>query len=139
MPIEDLARSSVVTVSPDDSIQSVAQTMEVESVGSVIVENDAKPVGIVTDRDLTMRVIANGEEPTTGPVAAIMTENVTTVDRKDGFYTAMERMRENGVRRLPVCENGDLVGIITADDMTELLADEQQQIADVLRTQRPPY
>lgn len=139
MPIEDLARSSVVSVSPDDSIQSVAQTMDAESVGSVIVENDAKPVGIVTDRDLTMRVIANGEEPTDSPVESIMTENVTTVDCDDGFYTAMERMRESGVRRLPVCENGDLVGIITADDMTELLADEQQQIADVLRTQRPPY
>ena len=139
MPIEDLARSAVVTVSPGESVRSVAQTMESESVGSVIVESDTKPVGIVTDRDLTTRVIANGEESTDGPVETVMTENPTTVDCETGFYTAMKQMRESGVRRLPVCENGELVGIITADDITELLADEQQQVADVLRAQRPPY
>jgi len=48
-------------------------------------------------------------------------------------------MAENGVRRLPVCEGDELVGIITADDLTELIADEEQQLAEVIRAQRPEY
>ncbi len=58
----------------------------------------------------------------------------------EAVHQAAELMCEHGVRRLPVCDADDeLVGIITADDLTELLADEQQQLADVIRAQRPPY
>ncbi|WP_316043087.1 CBS domain-containing protein [Haloplanus rubicundus] len=57
-----------------------------------------------------------------------------------GFYEAAQVMSENGVRRLPVCDESDeLVGIITADDLTGLLADENQQPASVIRAQRPAY
>ena len=139
MPIEDLARTDVVTASLDEAIHTVAQRMDEESIGSVVIEEETTPVGIVTDRDLTVRVIANGTESTDSPVASVMTNKPTTIELGSGFYAAMEQMRNHGIRRLPICDNGELVGIITADDMTELLADEQQQVADVLRTQRPPY
>jgi len=59
---------------------------------------------------------------------------------EDGFFQAAQMMSENGVRRLPVCDDEDsLVGIITADDMSELLADEHQHLSSVIQAQRPPY
>ena len=139
MPIEDLARSEVITVSPDESIQSVAKTMNQKSIGSVVVEDGGKPVGIVTDRDITMRVVAEGDMSIDHPVEDVMTENPVTIEQGAGFYQAMDHMSKMGVRRMPVCENDELVGIITADDITELLADEHQQMAEVVRSQRPPY
>jgi len=67
-----------------------------------------------------------------------MTEDPQTIDRNEGFYKATNPMAENGVRRLPVCEGDELVGIITADDLTEPIADEEQQLAEVIRAQRGP-
>ncbi|WP_256300556.1 CBS domain-containing protein [Haloarchaeobius salinus] len=139
MPIEDLARSDVVTAPPDTSIESLAATMDEESVGSVVVTRDDVPAGIVTDRDLTVRVLAAARDPTDLTARDVMTEDLCTVQRGDGFYEAATTMAENGVRRLPVCEGESLEGIITADDLTELLADEQQHLADLVRAQRPEY
>ena len=140
MPIDDLARSDVITATPDTPVPELARTMDEHDVGSVVITNGTEPVGIVTDRDLTTRVIAMERDPTDLPAERVMTEDLCLVDRREGFYRATELMREHGVRRLPVCDDGgELVGIITADDMTELLADEHQQLAEVIRTQRPPY
>lgn len=68
-----------------------------------------------------------------------MTSNLCTAERNARFYEATNLMAENGVRRLPVCEGNSLVGIITGDDLNELLADEQQQFAEVIRAQCPEY
>lgn len=139
MPIEDLARSDVVTESTDATANELAATMADESVGSIVVTDGGDPVGIVTDRDLTVRVLAEETDPTAVTAGDVMSTDLQTVDSGAGFYEATERMREHGVRRLPVVDGDELVGIVTGDDLTELLADEQQQFADVIRAQRPPY
>ncbi|WP_433629368.1 CBS domain-containing protein [Halomicrococcus sp. NG-SE-24] len=139
MPIEDLARSDVVTASAETSVTELATTMEQQNVGSIVITEERSPVGIVTDRDLTVRVLA-GQADQAETAGDVMTDDLCTIDSGSGFYQAAELMCEHGVRRLPVCDADDeLVGIITADDLTELLADEQQQLADVIRAQRPPY
>lgn len=140
MPVEDLARSEVVTATEQTTVEEIAQKMEKETVGSVVIVDDNKPVGIVTDRDLAMRCVA--EEGETGDLAAenVMSEDVETVERTAGFYEAVERMSDRKVRRLPVTdENDELVGILTSDDLTTLLADEQQGLSEVIEAQRPPY
>ena len=140
MPVEELARSEVVTVEPEISVSEVASKLKNEGVGSVVVTEGSQPVGILTDRDLVVRVISEGRDASELTAENIMSENLCTAKPDDGFAEAARMMSENGVRRLPICDDGgDLQGIITADDMTELLADEQQQLADVIRAQRPSY
>ncbi len=139
MPIENLARSEVVTAGADASVVELAQTMDEESVGSVVITEDTEPTGIVTDRDLTVRVLGEGVDPEKMTAAEVMSDDLCTIDRGAGFYEAAEMMSEHGIRRLPVCKDDELVGIITADDFTELLADEQQHLAHVIKAQRPAY
>ena len=140
MPVENLARSDVVTAAPDNPVQDLAATMAEESIGSVVIVEDDQPVGIVTDRDLAIEVIASGTNPDGLSAADVMSTDLCTIERNAGFYEATELMSEHGVRRLPVVDSaGDLSGIITVDDLNELLADEHQQLAAVVRAQRPPY
>lgn len=81
MPVEDLARSEVVTATEQTPVEEIAQQMETETVGSVVIVDDNKPVGIVTDRDLVMRCVDEAGE--TGDLAAenVMSEDVETVER----------------------------------------------------------
>lgn len=140
MPIQDLARDEVVTASESTSIAELAQLMRDETVGSVVITNDASPVGIVTDRDLTTRVLADEREAIGLTAQDVMSSDLCTVGPDAGFYEAAQVMSDNGVRRLPVCtDDGELVGIITADDLMELLADEHEQLAAVTRNQRAAY
>ncbi|MFB6102768.1 MAG: CBS domain-containing protein [Haloplanus sp.] len=139
MPIEDLARDDVVTADADTSVGDLASTMDERNVGSVVITRDEEPVGIVTDRDLTLRVLAGSADPADATAEDVMSSDLCTIDRGEGFYRAAELMSDHGVRRLPVSDDGELVGIITADDLSELLADEQEQVAEIIRAQRPPY
>ncbi|SDQ45458.1 CBS domain-containing protein [Natronobacterium texcoconense] len=140
MPVENLARSDVVTATTDDPIEDIATTMDEESVGSVVITDDDEPVGIVTDRDLTLQVIGQGESPDGMTADDVMSTDLCTVEHDSGFYQATELMSEHAVRRLPVVDSsGELTGIITIDDLNELLADEHQQLATVVQAQRPPY
>lgn len=139
MPIEDLARSDTVTATPDTPVTELAATMEEETVGSVLITNGETPVGIVTDRDLTVRVLGRGVDPADQTAEDVMTDELLTVEPAAGFYEAATLMAEHGVRRLPICEGDTLVGIITADDITELLADEHQHLGNIIRAQRSEY
>lgn len=140
MPIRDLARDEIVSVGPETPILDVARRMRDENVGSVVVTNDDVPTGIVTDRDLTTRVLAEAMEADGHTADDVMSTNVCAVGPDSGVYEALEAMSENGVRRLPICgENDEIEGIVTADDLLELLADESRQLASVIQTQRPGY
>ncbi len=140
MPIESLARSDVITASEDDPVTELAARMDDTHVGSIVITDGNEPVGIVTDRDLVTRVLGNEMDPTEATASDVMSDDLTTVDQGAGFYQAVELMSEHGVRRLPVCNDDDeLVGIITLDDLSELLADEHMQLSDVIQTQRPEY
>jgi signal-transduction protein with cAMP-binding, CBS, and nucleotidyltransferase domain len=139
MPIEDLARSDVVTADPDTPVTDLAATMDEENVGSVVITSGDTPVGIVTDRDLAVRVLGRNVDPDEQVAEDVMTGDLCTADRTAGFYEAASLMAENGIRRLPICEGDSLVGIITGDDLNELLADEQQHFAEIIRAQRPAY
>ena len=140
MPIQDLARDDVIRAEPETPIAELAQQMRDENVGSVVITNGETPVGIATDRDLTVRTIAEETDPSEQTAEDVMSADLCSVDPDAGFYEAAQAMSENGVRRLPICNDSDeLVGIITADDLTELLADESEQLAEVIRAQRPAY
>lgn len=139
MPIDNLARSDVATASTDDSVHELAAMMHDEDVGSIVITDDG-PVGIVTDRDLTMQVLAEQANADELVAEDVMSDGLQTIEHDAGFYHATELMSEHSIRRLPVTDaDGSLEGIITADDLNELLAEEQQALAEVIRAQRPPY
>lgn len=140
MPIQDLARDAVVTADAGTPVADLARRMRDEDVGSVVITNGDQPAGIVTDRDLATRVVAEEASMADQTASDVMSTDLCAVGPDAGFYEAAEVMSENGVRRLPICtEDDELVGIITADDLTELLADEQQQLAAVIRAQQSAY
>jgi CBS domain-containing protein len=114
--------------------------MKEERVGSVVIEEDDRPVGIVTDRDLTLEVLeprANPKEVTAGD---IMTADPATAHVDDGVFDVIRDMVGASARRMPVVDDGgQIVGIITLDDFLVLLADELQGLTDVVEAESPPY
>lgn len=105
-----------------ESAATAARRMRDFRVGCVVVVRDARPVGIVTDRDLAVRVVAEGRDPDKTLISEIVTYEAATVPRDAGVETAVRLMSERGVRRLPiVTEDGRVTGIVTADDLTVLL------------------
>ncbi|WP_433629377.1 CBS domain-containing protein [Halomicrococcus sp. NG-SE-24] len=140
MTVQDVARAGVVTAPRDKSAGNLATVMKEENVGSTIIEDDGKPVGIVTDRDLVMQVLEPREDPTAVTAEDIMTETLTTVQADDGVFEATETMYEQSVRRLPVVDSeGAIAGIVTLDDLLVLLTDEMDNLASVIEAESPPY
>lgn len=140
MPVIDVARTGVMTARTDQSAGNLATVMDEENVGSVIIEDDNRPVGIVTDRDLVLNVLEPRKDPTAVTAGDIMTETLATVTTTDGVFEATEKMNEHSVRRLPVVDDsGDLAGIITLDDIAVMLGDELDNLTGVIEAESIPY
>lgn len=117
----DLMTRNPVSARPDDSVASVARLMKDNDIGPVPIVGDTsskKLVGIVTDRDLAIKVVAAGRDPQTTPVRQVMTTNVITCRADDDIETALDAMSTQQLRRIPVVDDGDmLVGIIAQADI----------------------
>ncbi|MFB6079695.1 MAG: CBS domain-containing protein [Haloferacaceae archaeon] len=138
MTVRDIARTDVAAVAPGTPIEEVAETLRTEGVGSVVVAEDDEPVGIVTDRDVGIG-IWDHDDPAAVTAADLMATDPVTVGIDEGIYDALQRAREANVRRLPVVEDGRLVGIVTLDDFVVLLAGELQVVSDVIQAESPAY
>lgn len=126
--LED-AQSAKLDLQADQSAFEAAQLMRQHHVGDVVAVEERGglrvPVGIVTDRDLVVEIVAPGLDPAAITVGDIMAPELATVAENIGVFEAIQYMRAKGVRRLPVVDGrGGLVGILTLDDLLELLADE---------------
>jgi CBS domain-containing protein len=123
----------LVTAAPDHSLGEIARQMEKHNVGTVVIEMNEKPVGIITDRDLALALGAKRLSPDTA-VSAVMTEAPLTIPDDAGIFMAAKRMREYEVRRLPIVnENDQLVGIVTMDDLLQLLGREFYNLSEAIR------
>jgi CBS domain-containing protein len=115
----------VLSVSLNAPVIEAARRMRDAKIGCVVVSRDRHPIGILTDRDLAVRVVAEGRDPQQTKVSEVVTYDAVTLRRSDTRQTALIRMREHGVRRLPIVDDaGKLVGMVTADDLVTLLAHE---------------
>lgn len=140
MPVIDVARTGVMTASPDQTAGNLATVMREEDVGSVVVEEDGEPTGIVTDRDLVVDVLEPRRDPTAVTAEALMTEPPVTIQSTMGVFEATAAMSKHAVRRLPVVDgDGQTAGIVTLDDVVVLLAGELDHLADVIAAESPPY
>jgi len=126
----------LATITPAETVEHAARTMRDRRVGCLIVTQAGHPIGIVTDRDLVLRVVAEGIDPRVVRVGEFATYDPITVSVGDGVETAVERMRLHGIRRLPIVnDTGQVVGIVTADDLLALLGSELGALCEGI--QRP--
>lgn len=138
--IKSIVREQVVSASPDASLSEIAQLMDDENVGSVIIVEDSHPQGIVTDRDITINVVAQGSDPTEVTAADVMSEELATVEIESGIFDVLRTMEDANVRRIPATDaDGDLAGIVTFDDFVILLGRELKLLGDVIEAEIPPY
>ncbi|SFS03312.1 CBS domain-containing protein [Halomicrobium zhouii] len=140
MTLRSIARplDQVVTASRDTPVREIARYMEEQAVGSVVVVDEDEPVGIVTDRDLTLSAI-NRDMPLDTPVRKVMEHDVVTADADAGVAEACRKMKRHRVRRLPVVDDDALVGFVSADDLLLLLVEELDCLATIVRYESPPH
>ncbi|WP_214321725.1 CBS domain-containing protein [Nonomuraea sediminis] len=129
MKIKDVMSAPIVEVTPFTPIRDVAQHMDYSGVGCVIVTDGHEITGIVTDRDLALRVLGRGLDAD-GPISMVMTPAPVTVRPDDDLDMAYETLRRHAFRRLPVVDSGTVIGMVTLDD---LLLHSHQMTADLLR------
>jgi len=121
LTIADVMTKSVISVDASLTVNEAAKMMEDTRVGAVIVMENNTPVGIVTDRDFAIKVVAHAYQITT-PVKQIMSSPLFSISSDESFRTAADLMYDRGIRKLPVIDDEKVVGIITATDIVNLLA-----------------
>lgn len=124
MKVIDMAVHEVATITADKTICDCARQMRLEHVGSLVVVNDDQtPLGMITDRDIAIEVVARNLDPMKLTVRDVMTTPVVTAGPSESMVVALARMREFGVRRLPIVdEEGKLVGVISNSNLVEELS-----------------
>jgi CBS domain-containing protein len=136
MSISNLCNRTVVCVNTGASIAEVAKQMEDKNVGSVVVVDNEKPCGLVTDRDIILRVVNKGKDPQQTYVDDVMSELVLCLEEDMGLYEALEMLKGKSLRRYPVIDkNGNLKGIITLDDIIYLLGREMSDVASIIQAE----
>lgn len=142
MSVGDVCNREVVVVDPSESISEAVRLMRELHVGALVVTEqrgaEKVPLGIVTDRDVVVEIMAAAVDPGAVTVADVMNPELVTVAEGADLFDAIETMRSHGVRRLPVVDGrGGLVGVLTVDDLIDLLAEALSGLAAlIVREQR---
>jgi CBS domain-containing protein len=132
MHLGEQFRGNVVTVEPDDTIVAAMWKMRDRNVGAVVVVEGKQVKGVVTDRDIAIR-LCGGEAAPESSVSRIMSQPPITIREDQGVFNATQLMAEHQIRRLPVVNKKDeLVGIVSFDDMLALCASELTNLSKVV-------
>lgn len=134
MTIKEIFIREVAVANDSNTIVEAALFMRKAHVGSLVVVNAQKvPVGIVTDRDIVLSVVAAGLKPDGLKITEVMTPNPTVVNEDASIWDTIQLMRSHGIRRMPVVnEKGELAGIISADDMLDLLSNQLHALIELI-------
>jgi CBS domain-containing protein len=141
MSVSLVSNPNVATIAAGAGVADAAELMRQEHVGDlVVVERRGSaqvPIGILTDRDIVVGVVAKRVAPESVTVGDAMTRDVLTVREDSSLEFALREMRRYGVRRAPVIRaNGDLVGVIAIDDLIQHLAVQLSRLADLIRVEQ---
>ncbi len=136
MSIGEFCNREVVFATREMSLPEAAQLMREYHVGDLVVVDEIDgvrvPVGIVTDRDMVIEIIAKSLDLNEFSVGDIMGSQLVSVQEADGVFDTIRLMRTKGIRRIPVVnQQGGLVGIVSVDDILDLLAEEMAELAKV--------
>jgi CBS domain-containing protein len=121
--IKEVMTSEVKACDPETTVAEAAKVMAKEDVGPVPIVEEGRLTGIVTDRDIVVRVVAEGRDPSSTTVGEIASRDVVTVSPDDDLDTALKHLAQNQVRRIPVVDGGRLVGIVAQADIARLGSD----------------
>jgi len=137
MSVGTFCQRDPVKVAPETRVREVAKQMEARGAGCVVaVDGDDRPVGVLTDRDIALRVLRCGLDPDETPMKDVMERDVETVRERTALTTAMRRMRADAVRRLPVVDGqGRLVGLFHWSHALGIVSDELRRAAQVAAAQ----
>ena len=141
MSVRDYCSRKPVTVDPYASVRSAVRLMEERGVGCVVVTEQGRTVGMLTDRDAALTVLTRRLDADAVPVREVMHQPVQTLDPDAPFAWALSLLRASRLRRLPVVDSGGaLVGVLSLDDVVRLLATEIGDLAEAIRRQlsQPP-
>ncbi|WP_434741418.1 CBS domain-containing protein [Micromonospora sp. SH-82] len=128
--VGEFMTTRLVTMDGTDTLTAAARVMRDNAIGDVVVTDDGDVVGIVTDRDITVRGIAEEMDPDRTPVNQIVSRDVITVSPDDDAVSATDLMRTYAVRRLPVVDDGRLVGLVSMGDLA-VEREPQSVLADI--------
>ena len=136
MEVGKLCTIDTVCCTRDETVQGAAYLMRKHHVGDIVVvdepDGERSPVGIVTDRDIVVSVIALGLDPLGLQVGDIMSDDLLVAGEREDVGSLIERMRLRGIRRVPVVgEDGRLAGIVSADDLLGYLAEEMEDLSRI--------
>lgn len=139
MSVARICRRNVFVAGVHESVRDVAERMRDRNVGTVVVIDDSRvPVGVLTDRDIALRVVVADRKGSRTPVLEVMTIVPRTVTETTPIEVALHEMRVGRFRRLPVVDAaGRLVGLVSLDDVLLLFAQEFRQIGGLIRGERP--
>ncbi len=116
MKVKDIMTKNVKTISPNATMEEAAQEMRKNKIGCLVVVEGEKPIGIITERDLAYKIIAQGKSLET-KVKEVMSSDLKTIEKDADIKQAAKLMASHVIRRLPVVEKGKLIGIVTIDDI----------------------
>ncbi len=119
--VRDIMQKNVITIEKTKKAQDAAIMLKDKEISFLVVVNDNKPIGIVSERDIVRKIVADNKESQSTPLETIMSKNFKWVEPSASIESAVQKMLNNNIRRLVVLENGELVGVITQTDLTEFL------------------
>lgn len=139
MYVGEFCSRSVDTIKVQETVQDAARRMNDRNVGAlVVVDESHHPIGILTDRDISIRAVAVGLDPFTTRVEEVMSRHVVVVDETTTLVEALNAMRAGPFRRLPVVNaGGDLSGILTLDDLLDATFRMLQSVRELIRQEGP--
>jgi signal-transduction protein with cAMP-binding, CBS, and nucleotidyltransferase domain len=131
--IGSLMKTHMITASPDSHVAEAARSMASNEVGAVLVIRDGLLEGILSERDVVTRVVAQGKDPAKTKVSEVATRDVVTVDVATHLRKCAELLRSAGVRHLPVTESGKPVGILSSRDFLTYVVEGLESLVDKAR------
>ncbi|MFC5462042.1 CBS domain-containing protein [Massilia niabensis] len=137
--IQDVMTRDVQTISPQETVQRAAQLMDELNVGAIPVTDGDKLVGMITDRDITVRSVAVGQDPGTTKVTDVMSTDVRTCTTDQSVQDVLDQMADVQVRRIPVLDDsGQIVGIVSLGDVaTKHSADVDRTLDEISSPSEP--
>lgn len=134
MPIGDVCVRDVVIADRSTTIQKAAQLMRQHHVGNVVIVDELNnPTGIVTDRDIVISVVATKLDSEIFTLGDLVMQDLITAPENQGIFETIQQMRTRGIRRLPIVNSaGELVGIVSVDDLIQLLAVEMNELGNLI-------
>ena len=128
--LNEIMSSDVESCAPDATVSEAAQKMRHEHIGDVIISEDGQLRGLLTDRDIVVRVVAEGKNPETTLVSKVCSEQLHWLSPEAEFEEAVALMRTQSIRRLPIVDDEQVVGVVSLGDLA-LARDQHSALAEI--------